>query len=81
LQELYPEAVINKHPKKRVWLCTFSDHKFFFDVEANEVVMPFPNEEPRVFPAGVFVENLPKLKEFFEYLGKYSMRQRRRGFY
>jgi hypothetical protein len=81
LKKLYPEAATGKHPSKRVWLCNLEGHKFFFDVEANEVVMPFPNEEPRVIPAGVLVENLPKLKEFLDYLGTYSMRQRKKFFY
>ena len=81
LKKLYPQAITSKHPQKNVWLCNVAGHKFFFEPGHNEVVMPFPNEEPRVIPGGVFVENLPKLKEFLDYLGTYSMRQRKRFFY
>lgn len=78
LNHLYPSVVTDKHPQKRVWLCKLESHKFFYDVKANKVIMPFPNEEPRTFSAGVFVENMPKLKKFLDYLGTYSMRNRRR---
>ena len=78
LEFLYPQSIVNKHPKQRVWLCKLGDDKFVYEVESNTVVMPFPNEEPRKFPAGIFVENMPKLDEFLKYLNTYSMRNRKR---
>ncbi|MBD3312625.1 hypothetical protein GF352_04195 [archaeon] len=78
LTTLYPGVVTDKHPQKRVYLCKLGGHKFFYDVLENNIMMPFPNEEPRTFPAGVFVENMPKLEKFLEYLDTYSMRNRRR---
>jgi hypothetical protein len=77
LKEFFPKSVIEKHPKKRVWLCQVEGHKFFYDVINNIIVMPFQEEEPRNFPIGDFMENLPKLKAFLDYLGTYSMRNRR----
>lgn len=75
---LYPGVVTDKHPQKRVYLCKLGEHKFFYDVLKNNIMMPFPNEEPRTFPASVFVENMPKLEKFLDYLDNYSMRRRRR---
>ena len=40
--------------------------------------MPMGVDEPRVFPVGKFVGNMPKLKEFLSYLSTYSMRNRQR---
>jgi len=77
-KHLYPDAVVSKHPQKRVWLFKLGVHKFFFEVQANKVVMPMGVEEPRLFTAGKFVTNLPKLQEFLDYLSTYSMRNRRR---
>ena len=77
--KLYPKAVVSKHPSKEVYLLKLDELKLFFDVNDNKVIMPVKDDEPRVFPAGEFFENLPKLKEFIKYLDDYSMR-RRRGF-
>jgi len=76
--KLYPTAGISKHPKKRVWLFKMGENKFFYEVVNNSVVMPMGIDEPRVFTAGRFIENMPKLEEFIKYLGSYSMRNRRR---
>ena len=75
---LYPEARISKHPQKRVWLFKMGEDKFFYEVENNSVVMPMGLDDPRVFTAGRFIENMPKLEEFIKYLSSYSMRNRRR---
>ena len=77
-RHLYPGAVISKHPQKRVWLFKLGVHKFFYEVETGRVVMPMGVDEPREFKPGLFVENLPKLEAFLNYLSSYSMRNRRR---
>ena len=76
--KLYPKAAISKHPQKRVWLFVMGESKFFYEVDNNSVVMPMGLDDPRVFTAGRFIENIPKLEEFIKYLGSYSMRNRRR---
>ncbi len=79
-KNLYPHNVFSKHPEKRVYLFKVGVNKFFYDVLANNILMPIKDDEPRVFPAGLFVENLPKLEGFINYLNIYSMRNRRKRF-
>ncbi len=77
VRKLYPDATIKKKGDEDVYLIRVGDIRLFYDAENNKIIAPRKLEEPRVFHGGVFVSNLPKLKEFFSYLETYSLRKRR----
>ncbi len=76
LKELYPKAVINKHSKAEAYLIKVPElEAFIYDVERRAITIKlFPTD--RKYPDYEFFKQLPRVKDFFNYLDTYSKRRK-----
>ena len=77
-KELYPKAIVQKHPKEEAYLLKLGNYKFFYSPNKGTVTMPTDDDQPRFFDDNQFFENLPKIEEFIGYMNTYTPRNRRK---